>query len=102
MGGRVSTVAHGPRAKYIVFNGLRDKDKTASGHTKSDLMKNKAGKIVTKKAHANGRRAFKRVSKWNDAVTQARREQKVKGFTAIKKSSKLYKRARQIYDAQKK
>merc|ERR1719221_621068 len=42
-GGHVSLVANGPRAKYIVFNGLKDKEKTSSGLTKKDLVKNKHG-----------------------------------------------------------
>merc|ERR1719382_1782501 len=39
-GGRLSLVAQGPRARWIVFHGLQDKDKAGS-LTKNDLMKNK-------------------------------------------------------------
>ena len=38
-------------------------------------------------------------SGWNNAVKQARKDLNLKGFVAIKKGSALYKRAREIYDA---
>merc|ERR1719463_380456 len=52
----VSFIAKGPRAKAAVFLG--DKVKTTSGFKKTDLTKNKRGKIVTKKQHAAGKKAY--------------------------------------------
>ena len=44
---RVSKVAKGKRAKSSVFRGT--KEKTAGGLKKSDLMRNKRGKVVSRK-----------------------------------------------------
>merc|ERR1711894_134476 len=69
----------GTRAQ--VFRGTRQKVKT-TGQTKSDLMKNKRGKVVSKKANAAGRRVFKKngLDKWNKAFMQARKNLGLKGF----------------------
>merc|ERR1711870_70238 len=45
---KVSKIAKGKRARASVFRGT--KVKTASGLAKSDMMKSKSGKIVSKKA----------------------------------------------------
>ena len=45
---RVSKIAKGSRAKVAVFLG--NKEKTYTGLKKSDLVKNKVGRIVCKKA----------------------------------------------------
>jgi len=81
-----------------VFRGTRQKVKT-TGQTKGDLMKNRRGKIVSKKANAAGRRTFKRngLDKWNKAFMQARKNLKIKGFVPCKKGSKLYKEAMRLY-----
>merc|ERR1712018_516094 len=65
--------------------GTREKVKT-TGQTKSDLMKNRNGNIVSKKAHKAGMRAYKRngLSKWTKAFMQARKNLKIKGFMACK------------------
>merc|ERR1712093_934914 len=55
--------------KSVVFNG--SKTKTASGLKKSDLVKNKAGKIVSRKASANGKRAYARIKGSTVAVSVA-------------------------------
>merc|ERR1711944_137325 len=52
--------------KWRVFAGI--KEKTKGGLKKGDLTKNKNGKVVSKKASANGKKAFKRIAKWNAAV----------------------------------
>ena len=49
---RVSKFAKGRFAKSVVFRGT--KTATTGGLTKANLMKNKNGKIVSKKANANG------------------------------------------------
>merc|ERR1719149_369634 len=51
---KVSKIAKGKNRKGAVFNGT--KEKTSGGQKKSDLMKNKDGKIVSKKSHAAGKK----------------------------------------------
>merc|ERR1711941_260864 len=88
----------GTRAQ--VFNGTRMKVKT-TGQTKDKLMKSKSGKIVSKKANAAGKKAYKRngLSKWTKAFMQARKKLGLKGFVACKKGSKFYKEAMRLYKA---
>merc|ERR1719329_449141 len=94
---KVSKIAKGPRGKVSVFLGK--KSKTKSGITKSDLTKNKNGRIVTKKKSAAGKKAFKYIKGWADALKKARAELGVKGFVAIKKGSALYKKAKELSTA---
>ena len=89
-----SKIAKGKRAKAIVWLGR--KEKTSSGLKKSDLMKSKTGKIVSKKQHAAGKKNYLFISEWTYAVQKARKELGVKGFVAIKKGSALYKRAKEL------
>merc|ERR1712173_133240 len=88
----------GSRAQ--VFNGTKQKVKT-TGQTKSDLMKNKRGKIVSKKANAAGKKVYKRngLGKWTKAFMQARKNLGLKGFVACKKGTKFYKEAMRLYKA---
>jgi hypothetical protein len=62
-------------------------------------MKSKSGKIVSKKAHKAGLKAYKKngLSKWTKAFMQARKNLKLKGFVACKKGTKFYKEAKKIY-----
>merc|ERR1740138_1335761 len=92
---RVSKIARGKMSRAVVFRG--NKEKTVSGLKKSDLIKSKSGKIVSKKASAAGKRAYKQISGWTKAVQQARKQLKVKGFVAVKKGSPLYKLAKDLY-----
>jgi len=46
-------------------------------------MKNKRGKIVSKRQNASGKRAFKNVETWTEAFMQAREMLRVEGFHAI-------------------
>merc|ERR1719174_597710 len=85
--------------KAAVFAGRREH--TVGGLKKSDLKKNKQGKIVSAKASARGKKDFSRIKAWVDACKQARKELKVKGFVAIKKGSPLYNKTKQIYTAMK-
>ncbi|CAE7564891.1 ivns1abpa, partial [Symbiodinium sp. KB8] len=67
----ISKIAQGKRAKLAVFKG--SKEKTYTGLHKTDLMKNKSGRIVTKKQHAKGKALFQQFAKkWLDAVMTAR------------------------------
>merc|ERR1719236_165373 len=92
---KASKVAKGRGAKARVFKGK--KEKTVGGLKKSDLIKSKSGKIVSKKASAAGKRAYKQISGWTKAVQQARKQLKVKGFVAVKKGTPLYKLAKDLY-----
>merc|ERR1712224_877733 len=94
-----SKIAKGKRGKSSVFRGT--KEKTSGGLKKSDLMKNKNGKVVGKKAHAAGKKAFKNVKGWTAAVAKARKALGVKGFCAVggksAKGQALYKKAKSFY-----
>merc|ERR1712179_390508 len=80
-----------------VFRGK--KERTSGGFTKKDLMKNKRGKIISKKAHKEGRAFINSgIGKWAKAVMAARKNLGITGFCAVKKGTKLYKMAREIYD----
>merc|ERR1719323_2409527 len=63
----------GTRAQ--VWRGSRTKVKT-TGQTKSDLMKSKSGKIISKAAYKAGQKAYKRngLKKWITAFMQARKK----------------------------
>merc|ERR1719377_125049 len=78
---RVSKVASGKRAKSIVFRGT--KEKTKSGLTRDMLMKNKRGKIVSKRQSAAGKRAYHLIKNWVDAVMKTRASLGLSGFVAI-------------------
>merc|ERR1740123_2468828 len=94
-----SVIAKGKRAKVSVFKG--SKVKTASGLKKSDLKKNKDGKIVSVKKSAAGKKAYKRISGWNSAVNKARKALGIKGFCAVGGKSAagkaLYAKAKSFY-----
>ena len=94
---RVSKFAKGRMAKSVVFRGT--KASTVGGLTKSSLMRNKNGKIVSKKASANGKKAYARIKGWTLAVTKARKALGVKGFVAVKKGTPLYEKAKLYYAA---
>merc|ERR1712061_227303 len=69
-----SVIAKGKRGKASVFSGR--KQKTVSGLTKDKLMKNKAGKVVSKKASAAAKARYVKngLKAWADAVKKARKE----------------------------
>merc|ERR1711886_5430 len=78
-------------AKAMVLRG--SKAKTVGGLTAKDLTRNKAGKIVSKKLSAKGKK-----SPWIQAVAKARKALKITGFAAIKKGSPLYAKAKEFYN----
>merc|ERR1711908_121343 len=65
--------------------------KTATGLKKTDLVKNKAGRIVSRKRSALGKK-----NTWIVACNKARAFLKIKGFTVIKKGTPLYKKAKEF------
>jgi hypothetical protein len=76
---------------------LGKKEQTHTVLKKSDLAKNKVGRIVCKKASENGKKAYSRIQPWNTAVRLARMALGVKGFKAVKKGTPLYTKAKSIY-----
>merc|ERR1719468_843273 len=52
----VSVIAKGVMSRYAVFSGK--KEKTASGMKKTDFLKSKTGKIVSKKRSALAKQKF--------------------------------------------
>ena len=97
----VSKIARGKMAKAVVFKGT--KEKTASGQKKTDLMKTKTGRIVSKAQHAHGKKAYSYISGWTKAVQAARKELGIKGFCAVNgktaQGKALYAKAKAIYAA---
>merc|ERR1719386_196738 len=93
----VSKIAKGRMAKALVFRG--SKAKTSSGLSKTDLVKSKTGKIVSKKQQAKGKALYAKFAKnWISAVQKARKALGVKGFVAIKKGTPLYTKAKEFYN----
>merc|ERR1712118_330902 len=90
----VSKIAKGKRARAVVFHGT--KEKTLSGMTAADLIKNKRGKIVSKKASAYAKKN-NNIKGWYTAVQKARKALGLKGFVAIKKGTPLYNKAKELY-----
>jgi hypothetical protein len=91
----VSKVAKGRYAKSVVLRGT--KAKTSGGLTAKDLTKNKFGKIVSKKASANGKKCYANIKGWTVAVQKAKKALGLKGFIAIKKGTPVYKKAKELY-----
>ena len=79
-----------------VWRGTRHH--TNGQHTKAMLMKNKRGKVITRKSHAAGKRAYKNIRGWVAAVKKARKALGVTGFCAVKKGTALYNKAREFYN----
>merc|ERR1712061_194453 len=98
---RVSKVAKGRGAKARVFKG--SKARTSGGLKKSDLTRNKLGKVVSKKASALGKRVYQKngIAKWIKAVVAARKSPGIKGMQVVggksAKGQALLKKARSLY-----
>merc|ERR1712118_218824 len=67
--------------KALVFRGT--KVKTIGGLTKDKLMRNKRGKLVSKKASTSGKRAYKNIKDWTSSLVAARKALQVTGFVAV-------------------
>merc|ERR1712150_441944 len=98
---KVSKIAKGKRAKSSVFRG--SKVKTVGGLKKSDLKKNKAGKVVSVKASAAAKKkaGYKKISAWGGAVSKARKALGIKGFCPVggktAKGKALYAKVKSFY-----
>merc|ERR1712072_340088 len=91
----VSKIAKGKRGRVQVFKGSNEK--TYTGLKKTDLIKNKRGRIVSKKQSILGKKNFsKTIGAWAQACKKARLALKIKGFVAIKKGSPLYIKAKEL------
>merc|ERR1719465_197366 len=92
-----SVIAKGRLAKFAVFRG--DKERTRRGLRKTDLVKNKQGKIVSRTISSNSMKVYSRtIGRWTLACTNARRVLGLKGFVPVRKGRALYEKARQLYD----
>merc|ERR1712176_1747207 len=91
---KVSKIARGRGAKAAVLKGK--KAKTVGGLTAASLVKNKEGRVVSKKASARGKK-----NNWSQACAQARKELKIKGFCPVggksEQGKKLLAKVRSIY-----
>merc|ERR1711935_921007 len=82
-----SIIAKGKQAKSSVFRGT--KVKTVGGLKKSDLKRNKNGKVVSVKASnaAKKRKGFGKFMAWINATKAARKALGVRGFRPVGGSS---------------
>merc|ERR1712160_29792 len=80
---KVSVIAKGKGARARVFKGK--KAKTSGGLTQDKFIKNKSGKVVSKKASAAGKKRYAKngLKAWADAVKKARKELGSVGFVPI-------------------
>ena len=78
-----SIIAKGKRGKASVFRGT--KVRTSGGLKKADLIRNKSGKVVSKKASLNAKKrpAYKIIAKWGAATKIARKQLGIKGFVPV-------------------
>lgn len=76
---KVSVIGKGKLAKVMVFKG--SKAKTVGGLKKSDLCKNKHGRVVSKKMSQRAKSG--KSAEWCKAVVKARAALKIKGFCAV-------------------
>ena len=83
-------------AKVVAFRGHATGGATTL--KKADLIKNKQGRIVSKKQSMLAKvRYAKGIGKWTAAFMKARKALRVKGFVALKKGTPLYDKAKQLY-----
>mmetsp|Transcript_30856 Transcript_30856/g.46550 ORF Transcript_30856/g.46550 Transcript_30856/m.46550 type:complete len:160 (+) Transcript_30856:2-481(+) len=98
---KLSIIARGRLAKSQVLKGR--KVKTVGGLKKEALMKNKRGKVVSKRQNVHGNHAYKNVRGWVDSVMSARRSLGLEGFVAINgknaQGKALYVKAKALWAA---
>merc|ERR1712079_921373 len=96
-----SKVAKGRFAKVLVLKGK--KEKTVGGLKAEMLMKNKRGKVVSKRKNAQGLRHFRKIERWMEVHMAARKALRVNGFVALNgktlQGKALYVKARALYSA---
>merc|ERR1712048_148949 len=88
-------------AKSMVLRGK--KEKTKGGLTQEALMRNKRGKVVSKRKSALGKQRYSFIEPWVEAVMAAREALHTKGFVAINgktlQGKALYVKAKSICKA---
>jgi len=87
-------IAKGKRGKCLVYKGKFEK--TVGGLRKEDITKNKAGKVVSKRMQAQGKKAYGNIKGWVEAFMKARAELGVTGFVLVKKGSSLYTKTKEL------
>merc|ERR1711865_461876 len=98
-----SMIAKGRLAKALVLRG--SKTKTSGGLRRDGIMKNKRGKIVSKKKSTLSKKRYtgSKFEAWGKAVRSARKTLAVTGFVAINGKSAqgraVYAKAKAIYTA---
>merc|ERR1719445_1894423 len=98
---KVSNIASGKLRKAVVFRG--GKEKTSGGLTKSQLMKNRRGKVVSKAASVARKEAYlgRKFEAWHKALAAAKKELGVTGFVKINgptaQGKSLYAKAKALY-----
>merc|ERR1712157_224739 len=98
-----SKVGKGKLAKVLVLRGAREK--TVGGLTKDSLMKNKSGRVVSKKKSQAAKKRFasSALCKWGKAVAAAKKALGITGFVAVNgktaQGRALYAKAKAIYKA---
>lgn len=90
-------IAYGKRSKTSVYTGKFEK--TSSGLKKEHLVKNRKGKIVSKKMQAHGMKAYSYIKAWVDASKAARLQLGMSGFVPVKKGTALYAKIKDLYQA---
>merc|ERR1712061_609801 len=100
---RVSTIARGRMAKTLVFRG--SKVKTSGGLERDALTKNRRGKVVSKRASANGKARFRAIQSWVECLSKARGLLRVSGFVTVNGNSPqgkaLYAKAKERMQARR-
>merc|ERR1719414_1298877 len=89
-----SKIARGKMSKAMVFKGSREK--TVGGLTASDIIKNRCGKLVSKKRSAKSKN-----NTWIKAIAAARKALGLVGFVAINKCPEgkaLYAKAKTLHE----
>merc|ERR1719374_350027 len=92
---KVSKIARGRGAKAKVFMGK--KEKTTGGLVASDLMRNKWGRVVSKKASALGKN-----KSWFKSLAAARKALGLTGFILVRQGQEgqaLYAKAKAIHSS---
>merc|ERR1712051_344882 len=98
---KVSKIAKGKLRKLVVFRG--SKEKTSGGLTKTQLVKNKTGKVVSKAASASSRKRYagSKAQAWVKACAAAKKALGITGFVAINgktaQGKALYAKAKAIH-----
>merc|ERR1712032_1512198 len=99
---RLTKVAKGRLARALVLRGK--KERTVGGLRSTALMRNSRGKIVSKRASANGKQRYKNIEDWTAALMEARGLLQTKGFVAVNGKSlqgkALYVRAKSLWRRQ--